>query len=88
MIGNTGVLGVFLCFGVLGKTLDSMLIELRFFGDDDGGNIEVTVVPALQKGATTTILTDLEDKEKLFSHLEDISINVEIDENGIVSESR
>ena len=70
------------------KTLDSMLVELRFYGDDDGGNVEVSVVPALQKSAKTTILTDFEEKERLFSHLEDISINVEIDENGIVTETR
>lgn len=68
------------------KTLDSMLVKLRFYGDDDGGNVEVTVIPALQKSATTKILTDLEEKERLFSHLEDISINVDIDENGIVTE--
>lgn len=70
------------------KTLDSMLVELRFYGNDDGGNVEVTITPALQKSATTTIVTDSEEKETLFSRLEDISINVEIDENGIVTESR
>ncbi len=68
------------------KTLDSMLIQLRFIGDDNGGNVEVSVVPAIQKGAKTQIVTESEEQERIYSFLETISINVEIDENGIVIE--
>ncbi len=68
------------------KTLDSMLIQLHFSGDDNGGRVEVSVVPAIQAGAKTQILTDPEEQEELYSFLEDISINVEIDENGTVTE--
>jgi len=69
------------------KTLDSMLVQLRFFGDDNGGSVEVSVVPALQKNAKTQIITEEAEVEKLFSYLEEISINVSIDENGIVTEA-
>lgn len=70
------------------KTLDSMLIQLHFTGDDNGGNVEVSVVPAVQSGAKTQIATEEEEKERIFSFLESISVNVEIDENGVVTEQR
>lgn len=69
------------------KTLDSMLVQLRFSGNDKGGNLEVTVIPAIQSDAKTQIVTDSE-AERIFKHLEDISINIKIDENGIVKEKR
>lgn len=69
------------------RTLDSMLINLRFYGDDTASHVEVEVVPAIQKGAKTQIVTETSEMERIFSHLEDISINVEIDENGIVTQT-
>lgn len=68
------------------KTLDSMLVQLHFSGDDNEGKLEVSVVPAIQKGAKTQIVTDPSEKERIYSFLEDISIHIEIDENGVVSE--
>ncbi|MBQ6843495.1 MAG: CapA family protein [Agathobacter sp.] len=68
------------------KTLDSMLIQLRFTGDDNGGNVEVSVVPAIQSGAKTQIVTETEEQERIYTFLEDISVNIEIDENGLVTE--
>lgn len=70
------------------KTLDSMLINLRFYGNDNGGNVEVTVVPAIQAGAKTQIVTEPTEQERIYSFLEDISINVEIDEVGVVRETQ
>jgi poly-gamma-glutamate synthesis protein (capsule biosynthesis protein) len=69
------------------RTLDSMLINLRFYGDDTASYVGVEVVPAIQKGAKTQIVTEESEKERIFSHLEDISINVEIDENGMVTQT-
>ncbi len=68
------------------KTLDSMLVELTFTGDDNGGNLTVSVVPALQSGAKTQIITEEEEQERLYNFLESISVNVDIDEAGIVKE--
>ncbi len=69
------------------RNLDGMLINLRFYGDDTASHVEVEVVPAIQKGAKTQIVTEASEMERIFSHLEDISINVKIDENGIVTET-
>lgn len=68
------------------KSLDTMLLELRITGDSENPKIEVAVIPALQENYCTTILTEQQDKEELYGYLESISINVEIDENGIVTE--
>lgn len=67
-----------------GKTLDTMLLELHFFGDDLNGQLEAKVIPAIQSGYKTTIVDDEKEQERIYSFLEDISINVIIDENGYV----
>ena len=67
------------------RTLDTMLVQLHFYGNDEGGNLEISVVPAIQSGAKTQIVSG-DEAERIFKHLEQISINVEIDENGIVRE--
>ena len=69
------------------RTLDTMLVQLHFSGNDEGGNLEVTVVPAIQSGAKTQIV-DGEEAERIFKHLEKISVNIEIDEAGIVKEKK
>lgn len=69
------------------RTLDSMLVQLRFYGDDTESNVEVSVVPAIQKNAKTQIVTETSEMERIFSFLESISVNVSIDENGIVTET-
>lgn len=66
------------------KELDTMLVEVRITGERDNPQIEVAVIPALQKNYKTTILTEQEEKEELYEYLESISIDVEIDENGIL----
>lgn len=70
------------------KTLDTMLLDLHFYGDDMGGNIEVKVIPAVQSGFCTKIVTQEAEQERIYSFLEGISVNVEIDENGIVKETK
>ena len=64
-----------------------MLIQLHFSGNDEGQSLEVTVVPAIQKKAKTQIVSG-EEAERIFKHLEDISINIEIDENGLIKEKQ
>lgn len=65
------------------KTLDSMLVQLHFCGNDNEGKMEATIIPAIQSDAKTQIVTEKKEKERIFSLLEDISVNVEIDENGL-----
>lgn len=68
------------------KTLDSMLIQLHFSGDSDNSELKVEMIPAIQSDCRVQIITDEEEKERMYSYMEDISINIEIDENGIVTE--
>ena len=62
-----------------------MLIELHFSGNDEERNLEVRMIPAIQTDATTKWV-DQEEQQRIFDFMESISINVEIDENGIVRE--
>ncbi len=68
------------------RTLDTMLLILKITGERDNPKIEVAVIPALQKNNCTVILTEQEEKEKLFRQLEEISINVIIDSEGNVKQ--
>lgn len=68
------------------KTLDTMLIELHFSGNDAEQNLEVKMIPAIQTNATTKWV-DEKEQQRIFDFMERISINVEIDENGVVTEA-
>lgn len=68
------------------KTLDTMLLDLHFYGDDEEEHLDVQVIPAVQSGYRTRYLTEPEEQERLYSFLEEISVNVEIDETGKVLE--
>ena len=68
------------------KTLDTMLLDLHFYGDEEESHLEVQVIPAIQSGYHTRIVTEAEEQERIYSFLEDISVNVEIDEEGKVRE--
>ena len=67
------------------KILDSMLIELHFSGNDEEQNLEVKMIPAIQTHAMTNWVDETE-RERIFEFMESISVNVEIDEEGIVRE--
>lgn len=67
------------------KTLDSMLIELHFSGNDAEQHMEVKMIPAIQTNATTNWV-DESVQQRIYDFMESISINIEIDENGIVRE--
>lgn len=66
------------------KTLDTMLLDLHFYGDDEESHLEVQVIPAVQSGYRTQIVTEPEEQERIYTFLEEISVNVEIDEEGKV----
>ena len=63
---------------------DTMLVNIRIHGDVNGSNVEVSVVPGMQDDGKTVIFTDENEKERVYKHLEEISVNIEIDENGVV----
>lgn len=68
------------------KTLDTMLLQLHFTGDKEGFQVEPKIFPAVQSGCRTLIAETDAERERIFSLLESISINVEINEEGIVTQ--
>ena len=69
------------------KTLDTMLLQLHFSGDDEQTELEVQVVPAVQSGCRTTYAQEEDEQRRIFDFLESISVNVEISDEGIVTEA-
>ena len=67
------------------KTLDSMLIELHFFGNDVEKYLEMRMIPAVQTGATVKWVEETE-QQRIYEFMEGISVNIEIDEEGFVKE--
>ncbi len=68
------------------KTLDTMLVQLRISGNADRSNIEVEIIPAVQSGCRTIYAEQEEEQRRIFDFLEEISINVEITDEGIARE--
>ena len=69
------------------RTLDTTLLELRFYGNDEEQHLEITPVPARQEGYYTRLLTEQEDIGEWRTHLEEMEpFGIRIEENGTVSE--
>lgn len=69
------------------KTLDTMLLQLHFSGDDSQTQLTVQVVPAVQSGCRTIYAQEAEEQRRIYDFLESISVNVEISDEGIVTEA-
>lgn len=69
------------------KTLDTMLLQLHFSGDEAQARLEVQVIPAVQSGCRTTYAQEEEERRRIFDFLESISVNVEISHEGMVAET-
>lgn len=67
------------------KTLDTMLVDLHFYGDDANQQLDVKIIPAVQANYQTRIVNDPNEQERIFQFLEDISINIEINEEGYLN---
>lgn len=70
------------------KSLDTMLLQVHLSGDDRASEItaehvEVRIIPAKQEECRTRILKG-EEARGLFDYLEGISVNVMIDDEGVV----
>lgn len=68
------------------KTLDTMLLTLKITGNENKQETKVQIIPAVQSEHVTTAADTTEEKERIYSFLESISINVTIDEQGFVEE--
>ena len=67
------------------KTLDTMLLLLRFSGDDSETQLTVQVIPAVQSGCQTIYASEFSEQRRIYDFLESISVNVEISDEGIVT---
>lgn len=67
------------------KTLDTMLLQLHFSGDDNTSQLTVQVIPAVQSGYRTTYASEFDEQRRIFDFLESISVNVKISDEGIVT---
>ena len=70
---------------------DTMLVNIRISGDDDNeGKVELSVVPAVQdgtlSGCVTRICTEESDKSRIFGLLNEVSINANVDADGVVTQ--
>lgn len=69
------------------KTLDSVLVELRFYGDDREEHLETVLVPAIQEDHRTMLLTDQKKVEEWKEHIKEISpYDIFIDERGVLKD--
>lgn len=68
------------------KTLDTMLLQLHFSGDEESAQLTVQVIPAVQSGYRTVYAADAGEQRRIYDFLEEISVNVRISDEGIVSE--
>lgn len=68
------------------KTLDTMLVQLHFCGNEQGSSLQVEIIPAVQSGCRTVYAAEEEEQRRIFDFLESISVNVEITDEGIVRE--
>lgn len=67
---------------------DTVLLNVRIYGDINNSNIELSVVPAMHKDGKVTIFKDEPEINRVYDYLEGLSINVDIDENGILHEKQ
>lgn len=68
------------------KTLDTMLLQLHFSGDGEASHMTVQVIPAVQAGYRTIYVSEAQEQRRIYDFLESISVNVEISDEGIVTE--
>lgn len=61
-------------------------MNVHVYGDDMEKYVELEIIPAIQTNNTTLIVNEQSERQRIFSFLESISINVEIDDDGFVSE--
>lgn len=67
------------------KSLDSMLVQLHFYGDDQEQHLDTILVPARQEQHYTRLLTEESEVEAWKEHMVQMSpVPVRIDEKGIL----
>ena len=67
------------------KTLDTILAELHFYGNDEEQHLEVTAVPARQEAHYTRLLTEHQEVATWNRHVESMEPHtIKIDKEGVI----
>ncbi|MCD8382652.1 MAG: CapA family protein [Clostridiales bacterium] len=66
------------------KTLETFLLEIRFTGNAEGGEVTFTVTPAIQSGCVTRLTESDEEWNQVVSLMETYSYDVTIASDGTV----
>ncbi|MGM9536781.1 MAG: CapA family protein [Candidatus Onthomonas sp.] len=68
------------------KTLETFLLELRFTGDGNGGEMSATIVPAIQKSCTTSLTQSPEEWQQVVDLILQYSTDVHIGSDGLLGQ--
>ena len=69
-------------------TADTMILKVTLRGTDAANlETEITMLPGTQENLVTTMASSAEERRRIYDYMEDISINVSIDDNGVVKEN-
>ncbi|MCR5031659.1 MAG: CapA family protein [Lachnospiraceae bacterium] len=66
------------------KTLDTMMVSLRFYGYNHSRYQRLQIYPGVQKDFVTTLAKEEEEQRRIYDHLEEISGHIYINSKGIV----
>lgn len=70
------------------KTLDTMLVELHFYEDEEGKDIlDCRIIPGIQENCQTRYASSKEEQRRIFDFLESHSPNVKVDDEGHLQNS-
>lgn len=64
------------------RTTDTALLEITLNSPTE---YALRLLPCLQKGGKTFLLTEEADRERIFTHMENISSHIQIDHDGVIS---
>lgn len=65
-------------------TTDTTLVRVMISSDSAENSIKIEYLPCIQKGIKTSLVLDEKEKQRILKHIEEISYNISINENGLV----
>jgi len=66
---------------------DTFILQLTLSGSDASDiETQVSILPGTQSNLVTTMASNEEEKQRIYSYMEEISTNISIDDDGIVTE--
>lgn len=70
-------------------TCDTMVLQVTITGSDNRDlQTEISMLPGTQKDLVTTMAHTQDEQRRIYNYMEDISIQVSIDDSGVVTEKK